>query len=157
MKLQELPLAKTVVIDGSNKKMGRLASIVAKLLLEGHEVIVTNAEKIVITGNRQWLRNYWYRKIYRSDIGNPRRYGPKISVRPDLFFKRVVRGMLPRKQWKGRYALKRLKVYLNQPDNIPKDSISLELQEIDISNTQLPRSKIITLGELLKLLGWKGE
>jgi large subunit ribosomal protein L13 len=143
-----------VVLDARNKKMGRLASVVAKLLLEGREVVVVNVQDIVITGNRSWLKEHWYRKVSRSDIANPRRYGPKIPVRPDLFFKRVVRGMLPRKQWKGRVALRRLKVYIGLPEELKNEEI-INLEELDISNTQLPRSKVVRLGELLRLLGWK--
>ncbi|NPA85953.1 MAG: 50S ribosomal protein L13 [bacterium] len=151
----QLPDSEIIVLDGKNKKMGRLASVTAKLLLEGRQVIVVNAKDIVLTGTRRWVLEYWHRKVSRSDIANPRRYGPKIPLRPDLFFKRVVRGMLPRKQWKGRAALKRLKVYIGFPQELADKYPVLDLQEIDISNTQLPRNKVVRLGELLQLLGWK--
>ena len=41
-----------LVIDATNKIAGRLASIVAKLLLIGEEVIILNAEKAVISGKK---------------------------------------------------------------------------------------------------------
>lgn len=147
---------KTIIIDGKNKVMGRLASTVAKLLLQGNKVIVLNAKDIVITGSRNYTIELWEKRFSRSDIGNPRRYGPKISVRPDFFFKRVVRGMLPRKQAKGRMALKNLKVYIGTPEEYKNKDV-LELKNIEPKSEYLTRNKIITIGELVTRFGWKGD
>jgi large subunit ribosomal protein L13 len=43
---------KTYVINAEGYRLGRLASKVAKLLLQGHSVKIYNAEKAVITGPR---------------------------------------------------------------------------------------------------------
>ena len=40
------------VLDGSNLIYGRLATAVAKLIMDGEEVVVLNAEKIIVTGER---------------------------------------------------------------------------------------------------------
>ncbi|MEM4691128.1 MAG: uL13 family ribosomal protein, partial [Desulfurococcaceae archaeon] len=42
-----------VYIDATNQILGRLASIVAKMLLEGKRVYVFNSEKIVVSGERR--------------------------------------------------------------------------------------------------------
>ena len=43
---------RTVVVDASNQRLGRMASRIAKMLLLGMNVIVVNAEKAVITGKK---------------------------------------------------------------------------------------------------------
>ena len=51
------------VIDGSNHILGRLATHVAKQLLNGEDIIIVNAEKIVITGRKeQILQDYHERR-----------------------------------------------------------------------------------------------
>ena len=40
------------VIDGRNLIHGRLASVVAERIMDGEEIVVLNAEAIVITGGR---------------------------------------------------------------------------------------------------------
>ncbi len=44
-------MTKTVVIDGKGHLLGRLASIVAKQLLEGAKITVVRAEAIVVSGS----------------------------------------------------------------------------------------------------------
>ena len=42
-----------MIIDGEGCVLGRLASITSKNLLEGEEVVILNAEKIMLTKSRQ--------------------------------------------------------------------------------------------------------
>ena len=44
-------MTKTVCIDGKGHLLGRLASIVAKQLLEGAKITVVRAEAIVVSGS----------------------------------------------------------------------------------------------------------
>jgi len=46
-------LEKTVVIDGRDHLLGRLASIVAKELLAGQKVVIVRCEQMVISGSRK--------------------------------------------------------------------------------------------------------
>ena len=43
-----------MIINGEGHILGRLASITSKKLLEGEEVIILNADKIMLTGNKDW-------------------------------------------------------------------------------------------------------
>ena len=43
----------TTIIDASNLILGRMASVVAKRLLQGENIIVVNAEKAVVSGKKK--------------------------------------------------------------------------------------------------------
>jgi len=106
------------IYNGDNSVLGRLASRVAQDLLEGEEVKIINAEKVVITGNKEDIQaKYAHRFQNLTNAANPRK-GPRRSRRPDLFVKRVIRGMVPRKTKRGRDALSRLKVYIQDPEQL---------------------------------------
>ncbi|AEA13301.1 ribosomal protein L13 [Thermoproteus uzoniensis 768-20] len=111
----------TIVIDATNHVVGRLASAVAKILRDNRNVnvVVVNIDKALILGSRKMVVNWYMRKIslWRTHY-NPEKVGPKIPRRPDRIFKRIVRGMLPYKQKEGRYALKRLRVFMSTPPDL---------------------------------------
>ena len=139
-----------IIINGEGHILGRLASVVSKNLLEGEEVVVLNAEKIMITGNKDWAYAKYKQRVDRASISNPRDLGPKYPRRPDDIFRRTVRGMLPFKKSKGRTAFKGLKAYVGVPEefeNVEADMIP-EAEYNDIK-------KGIELGEVSKLLGAK--
>ncbi|OYT26877.1 MAG: 50S ribosomal protein L13 [Thermoprotei archaeon ex4572_64] len=142
------PPSTEVIVDATNHVVGRLAAIVAKWLLEGRKVIIVNAEKAVITGDFNMVLNWYKRKIteWRTHY-NPEKVGPKIPRRPDRILKRIVRGMLPRKDWRGRRALKRLKVYMSiPPEYIKRPRVVIVRALIK----ERPRLKYVTLEELWK-------
>ena len=99
-----------MIIDGEGCVLGRLASITSKNLLEGEEVIILNAEKIMLTGNKDWAYAKYKQRVDRASISNPRDLGPKYPRRPDDIFRRTVRGMIPYRKAHGRAAYKNLKV-----------------------------------------------
>ena len=105
---------KELVIDGRAHVMGRLASIIAKQILNGQKVVVVRAEGINISGTlfRNKLKMTEYNRKTRR--ANPKR-GHKHFHSPSRLFWRVVRGMLPRKTAKGEAAIKRLKVFEGIP------------------------------------------
>src|SRR3989337_1637 len=98
-----------IVVDGKNAVLGRLAGKVAKELLNGEEVAIVNAHKIIITGDRKKILEKY---LFRRQIGSPQ-HGPFFPKKPELIVKRTVRGMLPYKTPKGRNALKKLRVYVH--------------------------------------------
>ena len=98
-----------ISIDEEGCVLGRLASITSKNLLEGEEVVILNAEKIMLTGNKEWAYAKYKQRVDRASISNPRDLGPKYPRRPDDIFRRTVRGMLPFKKSKGKTAYKGLK------------------------------------------------
>lgn len=138
-----------VVIDATSHVVGRLASVIAKLLRSNKEVnvIVVNVDKAVIVGDRKMVIGWYMKKVseWRTHY-NPEKVGPKIPRRPDRIFKRIVRDMLPYKSAEGRRALKRLKVYMSVPPNI-----SGELYYVpEALMRQRPLYKFLTLEELWK-------
>jgi large subunit ribosomal protein L13 len=139
-----------MIIDGEGLVLGRLASSVSKKLLTGERVTVLNAEKIIISGNKEWAYAKYKQRIDRASISNPRKMGPKYPRRPDDIFRRTVRGMLPHKQHKGREALKGLRVHVGIPSEFESEEIT-QLKEAQPRN--IPKS--VELGTISQLLGAK--
>lgn len=143
-----------VIIDAKDLILGRMASYAAKLALEGYRVYIVNCEECVISGDKQVILQDFLDKIHR---GNPHK-GPFYPKRPDRIVKRVIRGMLPRKQWKGRMALKRIKCYLGFPDELKnrKDVKVLTKNELKkLSYEKLNVPKFARLGEIAEMIGWR--
>ncbi|MDP8011619.1 MAG: 50S ribosomal protein L13 [Thermoplasmata archaeon] len=136
------------IIDATDNVLGRLSSHVAKMLLNGEEVIIINAEKAVVTGNKEFILNDYLEKWQRGSV----RKGPHYPRMPDRILRRTVRGMLPFKTSHGREAYKRLKVFIGKPDNIDESKI----EKIEDAIYRKIRNKI-TLGEISRNLGAKFE
>lgn len=137
-----------IIIDGEGHVLGRLASVISKNLLNGEEIVVLNAEKIMITGNKDWAYAKYKQRVDRASISNPRDLGPKYPRRPDDIFRRTVRGMLPFKKAKGRNAYKGLKAFVGVPDEYA------DVEVVNIPEAELrDLKKGIELGEVSKLLG----
>ena len=126
--------------------LGRMASKVAKKLLNGEEVIIVNAEKIVLSGKRK-------SRIAEAkeflEVGAPER-GPFHYRRPDRMVRKTVGGMLPIRQPKGKIALARLKVFMGIPEELKKQKMETftEAQAAKLKGPSL------TLGQLAKEVGW---
>ncbi len=133
------------IYDATNQIAGRLASHVAKDLLNGEQVVIVNAEKAVLSGDPKMKFREFKQK---RDRGDPKK-GPFYPRYPDLILRRIVRGMLPWHKDKGRKAYRRLKVYIGEPEEF-KNMEKIRIEEADASKL---RCKYITLGELSLLLG----
>ncbi len=133
-------------IDASGVVLGRMCSYIAKRLLLGDFIMVVNCEKAVISGRKKHTLRAYQEKRER---GQPTK-GVFFPRRPDLFVKRIVRGMLPYKQYKGMAALRRLHCYIGVPDELKGKSKEI-LAEASIS--KLSCARYIMLGDLCKLLG----
>ncbi len=134
---------KEVVIDATFSILGRLASIVAKRLLDGEKISVVNVEKTIILGDPQMIINKYLERISR---GSPH-HGPFFPRAPDRIFWRTVRGMLPYKKKKGKDALRRLKVYIGVPEKFKNEKCEKLAQKH-------VKTKFITLEKLSKRIGW---
>jgi large subunit ribosomal protein L13 len=104
-----------VLLDAKNQILGRLASYVAKNALSGNSVIVLNAEKAVISGRRKNIVEEAKRRLETRTLAN-QTTAPVHQRRPDLYFRRVVRGMLPWKKAKGKAAFHRVIVFMGVPE-----------------------------------------
>ena len=140
-----------VIIDAKGLILGRMASIIAKRLLQGETITIVNAEKAAISGRR--LSRVRDAKTF-LEVGHPRK-GPYHSRRPDKIVRRTIRGMLPRKKPRGKQAFKRLKVYLDTPSEL-EDKEAQTLFEASAERLKCP---YVTVGEIAKEIGWssKGE
>lgn len=141
----------TVIVNAEGLIVGRMASKVAKKLLNGEKVIILNAEKAVFSGKRK-SRVAEAKEFL--EVGAPER-GPFHYRRPDRMVRKTVRGMLPFKQPKGKIAYKRLKVFMGVPLEF-NDQKMITLEEA--SAAKLSGRPHFTVGELAKEVGWsKGD
>ncbi|GIH63485.1 MULTISPECIES: 50S ribosomal protein L13 [Microbispora] len=109
------------VIDATDVVLGRLASQVATLLRGKHKpifaphvdtgdfVIVINADKIALSGNKLEQKKAYRHSGYPGGLRSVS-YGELMEKRPDRAVEKAVRGMLP-KNALGRKMAKKLKVY----------------------------------------------
>merc|ERR1712196_449133 len=110
-----MPFEKLVVIDARGHLMGRLASFVAKEALNGQKVVVVRCAELVISGS--FIRNklkLLMKRVKRMNT-NPKK-GPFPPRSPADMFLRVMRGMLPHKQYRGSAAFQRIKCVEGIPE-----------------------------------------
>ncbi|GAB4190095.1 MAG: 50S ribosomal protein L13 [Phycisphaeraceae bacterium] len=108
-------------VDASDQVLGRLATRLAVILMGKHKpqytphhdvgdyIVVTNAEKVRLTGNKL------DQKLYRTYSGHPsgqktKTYRQMLEEKPELLVQAAVRRMLPKNKL-GVAMLKKLKVY----------------------------------------------
>lgn len=104
-----------MIVDGTNKILGRLGSMVAKKLMLGEKVHLINIEKLVISGAPKTIIKAYLERRRLQHKGTPE-HSPKWSLNPTLLVRRIIRGMLPFKKAKGRAAFKKLRVYAGNPN-----------------------------------------
>ena len=136
--------SKTMVVDASNQIAGRIASRIAKELLNESKIFVVNAEKAVISGNPDFVINMYKERLKRGDPY----HGPFYPRIPDRMLKRMIRGMVPYKKATGRAAMKRIKVFISVPEE-------LKGKELRLIEEQKLENKFITIGDLAIKLGAK--
>jgi large subunit ribosomal protein L13 len=115
-----------LVVDAEGKTLGRLATQIADALRgkrkpeytphidTGDFVIVVNAEKIAVTGNKREDKLYHRHSGYPGGL-RTRTLNDMLERRPEEVIRRAVKGMLPRNRL-GRQQLRKLKVYAG-PDH----------------------------------------
>lgn len=109
------------VVDATGKTLGRLSSEIARRLRGKHKaeytphadtgdyIVVINAEKIHVTGNKLRDKHYHWHTGY---IGNMKHtsLGKLLNEKPERAIEWAVKGMLPKNPL-GRAMFKKLKVY----------------------------------------------
>ncbi len=140
-----------MIIDAKDLILGRMASSVARRLLEGENVAIVNAEHAIISGRRKSTFEDYDAWLEIGSIVNPRK-GPFHPRRPEELVRRIVRGMLPFDKPRGRKAYNRLKVYVG----VPAEFKGKELESLPNARIErLGTRRFIRLGELSKHLGAK--
>ncbi|MDT8902652.1 50S ribosomal protein L13 [Anaeroselena agilis] len=112
---------KWYVIDAEGKTLGRLAAEVAKMLRGKHKptytphmdtgdhIIVVNAAKIHLTGNKLVQKTYFRHSGYPGGTTFTTA-GKMLAERPERVIELAVKGMLPKNRL-GRQMYRKLKVY----------------------------------------------
>merc|ERR1712048_634228 len=144
---------KPVVIDGRGHLMGRLASIVAKFILNGNKVVVVRTEGINMSGN--FYRNKLkYLKFLRLRCNVKPLRGPFHFRAPGKIFWRTVRGMVPHKTERGKDAMKRLQTFEGVPPPYDKKKRMVIPSALKVLRLK-PGRKYCSLGRLSHDVGWK--
>ena len=135
-----------IVIDAKGHLLGRLATTIAKQLLNGQKIVVVRCEEINISGEffRNKLKYLAYlRKACRY---NPTR-GPFHFRAPSRILYKSIRGMVPNKTARGAAALERLKVFEGIPPPFDKVKRMVVPQALRVLRLKAGR-KYCTVGRL---------
>ena len=144
---------KEIVVDGRGHLLGRLASIVAKNLLNGVHVTVVRCEEINQTGVHIRNKFKFIQFLRKKTNTNPKR-GPIHERAPSRWFARVVRGMLPEKNRRSTEAQGRLRTFEGIPP--PYDKVKRMVVPEALRAMRLHSSRRFSnLGKLASQLGWK--
>ncbi len=125
-------------MDASDKVLGRMSVKIADILRGRHKpiytphmdtgdfVVVVNAEKVAVTGNKEEQKLYMF---YSGYVGNEkyRSLADFREKRPDFIIEHAVKGMLPKNRL-ARQMLKKLKIYAG-PDH-PHEAQNPETLEV---------------------------
>lgn len=142
----------TVVVDATSCVAGRMCSHVSKLLLQGKRVAIVNAEKAMLSGNRYKTIDSYKEHLGINSVTNPI-HGPFHPRRPDTILSKMVRGMVPKRKPSGIGAFKHLRVYTG----VPEDMKGAKMESFEDSKITKPESYYISIAEVAKQIGWKGE
>jgi large subunit ribosomal protein L13 len=109
------------VVDATDQTLGRLATRIATLLAGKHKptysphldtgdhVVVLNAGKIKVTGNKLGQKRYYRHSGYPGGL-KEESLEALLERKPELAIERAVKGMLPQNRL-GRAMFKKMKVY----------------------------------------------
>ncbi|MBS3886986.1 MAG: 50S ribosomal protein L13 [Firmicutes bacterium] len=112
---------KWYIVDASGKPLGRLATEVARLLRGKHKpiftpnidtgdhVIIINASKVVLTGNKAAQKFYYRHSGYPGGMKKVS-YGTLIATKPERAVMLAVKGMIPHNRL-GSAVLKKVRIY----------------------------------------------
>ena len=110
-----------VVFDASGKILGRFATKIADKLrgkdkptftphVDGGDfVVVINADKVKVTGNKAEQKKYYRHSLYPGGL-KEKSYKEVLESTPERIIENAVKGMLPKNKL-GKSIIKKLKVY----------------------------------------------
>lgn len=112
---------KWYIVDATDKTLGRLSSQIAKVIMGKHKptysdhldmgdyVVVINAEKIKVTGNKETDKVYHWHTRYLGGLKEAT-FKELQAKNPAVVLEKAVKGMLPKNRL-GRKMYRKLKVY----------------------------------------------
>ena len=110
------------IVDAEGKTLGRLATEIARRLRGKHKaeytphvdtgdyIIVVNAEKVAVTGNKENAKTYYRHSEYPGGLRSMT-LGKLRERAPERIIQNAVKGMLPRSPL-GRAMFKKLRVFI---------------------------------------------
>jgi len=126
------------VVDATDKTLGRMATEIANRLRGKHKaeytphvdtgdyVVVVNAEKVKVTGNKAADKNYYHHTGYPGGIKSIS-FEKLIDKAPERAIEAAVKGMMPKNKL-SRAMLGKLKVYAgNEHPHSAQQPQALEL------------------------------
>lgn len=128
-----------VVIDANGAILGRLATQVANILRgkdkpqftpntdTGDFVVVINAEKVQLSGNKSQKKEYWSYSGYLGGL-KTESFQAAMEKHPERVIEHAVRGMLPKTRL-GRKQFSKLKVYAGpQHPHAAQNPVAISLE-----------------------------
>ncbi|GMR16561.1 MAG: 50S ribosomal protein L13 [Gammaproteobacteria bacterium] len=115
------------VIDAEDKVLGRLATEIARRLRGKHKaeytphvdtgdyIVIINAEKVVVTGNKTKNKLYHHHTGYPGGLKTVS-FEKLQATKPEMIIEKAVKGMLPKNPL-GRDMFRKLKVYAGPEHN----------------------------------------
>jgi large subunit ribosomal protein L13 len=109
------------VVDATDKTLGRLAAEVALRLRGKHKpeytphvdtgdyIVIINAEKVAVTGNKAKNKMYYAHSGYPGGLKETT-FEKLIAAKPEMVIEKAVKGMLPKGPL-GRAMFRKMKVY----------------------------------------------
>ena len=110
-----------VVFDASDKVLGRFATKIADKLrgkdkptytphVDGGDfVVVINADKVKVTGNKAEQKKYYKHSLYPGGL-KEKSYKELLESNPERIIENAVKGMLPKNKL-GKSIIRKLKIY----------------------------------------------
>jgi len=146
-------LSSPILIDGRDHLVGRLASVVARELLAGQQIVVVRCDELCVSGSL--VRNrVKYAQFRRKHMNTNPRKGPFHFKAPAKMFWRTVRGMVNQKTARGQEAIGRLSTFDGIPH--PYDKMKRKVVPAALRVLRLKAERNFTvLGDLADSVGWK--
>merc|ERR1712107_424827 len=133
--------------------LGRLASTLARELLNGQHVVCVRAEDVNISGSL-YRNKLKYAAFKRKHMNSNPKQGPLHYRSPSKILWRTIRGMVPHKTPRGAAALDRLKTYEGIPHPFDRKKRMVLPSCLKVLRIR-PERKFCKLGDLSSQNGWK--
>ncbi|MFA5764403.1 MAG: 50S ribosomal protein L13 [archaeon] len=138
-----------MIVNAEGLVAGRLASKVAKAAINGEDVVIINAEKVVLVGKQTAIMPKFKQRVEAAVKSNPH-YGPKYDRIPSKMLRRMIKGMLPNKSRTAEKLLKQISIYNLTTEKVDTTK-AITIEEIKCNQ----KHDFMLLGDVAKALGGK--
>jgi large subunit ribosomal protein L13Ae len=146
---------KVIVVDCAGHMLGRVASTIAKEIMNGQKIVAVRTEELCISGSLFRHKLIYGKFLIHRGNTNPKR-GPNHYRAPSRILWRTVRGMMNHFKARGQASMERLKVFEGCPhpfDRMKKQVIPQALRVLRLR----PGRKFCRLGDLSEQVGWQHD